>query len=132
MERPPTYEDLVARAEELGFRVVSCPKKEIPGGWNAECSPATLTIWMSSSLADDRGPGYRLQCLAHEIGHAEQWNELGPRPWFESFRDPILRFNDEMDAVERGRRMGVDMAENWKDNYYGYMDDLGLEHLGRS
>ncbi len=61
---------LVARAAELGFRVERSRVPDLYGHRIGCCLPEEGRIWVSGYL---RAPSSVL-VLAHEVGHAEQWD----------------------------------------------------------
>ena len=67
-------EDLKEHADRLGFNVEIAPQMGSYSAWIAPVLGSRGTIYLSGS--NDPGPELRA-ALAHELGHAEQWNELG-------------------------------------------------------
>ena len=98
----------------------------MPGVFAAAAfNPEKREIYISGSL-DDRQFD---EALAHEIGHAQQYDELVDVLSFYS-TDPVTYFKYEMDACDRGEKMGIDMSENRRINYNGYAEHLGLFEMG--
>ena len=132
---------LVQRVRKLDFDVLVLHPLEFHSpardrGYIAYCHPSP---WEPAErgevvVSSSTDPSWVPAALAHEIGHAEQWREHGVLWWNAQFRDPVLHFQCEMDAVERGRKLlpGPDMDDNYWGNYLGYMDRLGLAEMGRS
>lgn len=125
--------DLKLAADRFGFDVEVEPMIFAPNGHELAAAIRPRAggrgrIVVSGSLESER----IRQEVAHELGHAEQWNELGALYWKRSMYDPMLYFNLEMDAVERGKKWCPDMSMNFQANYHGYIEFLGLEHMGRS
>ena len=138
-ERPRSHSSyernvLFKKASDLGFVVDIVPQGSPVLGTpsNSErhyigrCDFLSRTISISGSITDDTF----IETLAHEVGHAMQWNEMPHSVFFND--DPLEVFRIEMDAVERARSLGIDMDTNYRYNYAGYIEELDLPSMGRS
>jgi hypothetical protein len=128
-----TENELKSLAGALGFKVIVAEREEdlyinkVHGvtSYSAYISPSTAEIGVSGTLPPDD----RMEALAHEVGHALQWRDGA----YSVGTDPIKHFNCEMDAIKRAEELlGKKMYRNYWANYHGYMDRLGLDHMGRS